>query len=176
MYGNDINHPIYQKIRKRYQAGYIFTELLKGNFINTCTAVIRKELIPKDMYEPEKNWFIYDYWLWLRIAINNKVHFVNEVTSCYRIHENSISRSADFRNRRKSYYMSYDVLLAFNRENNRKLTKEERIFIFRKLLSLLIQPFGTINQKISLLKILPSYFPGIIQFLNLISSKLFYKK
>jgi glycosyltransferase involved in cell wall biosynthesis len=158
-------------IRKRYSSGWIFTELLKGNFINTCTVVLRKDLIPSSMNNPDKTWFIYDYWLWLRIAINSKICFMNEITTAYRILDNSVSRSPGFKDRRKSYYLFSDVLEAFGNENKRVLAKEEKEIILRKLISLFFQPYGSFSLKLKLLGLIAKYFPGLVGFIHILKSK-----
>ena len=158
-------------ICKRYSSGWIFTELLKGNFINTCTVVLRKDLIPSSMNNPDKTWFIYDYWLWLRIAINSKICFMNEITTAYRILDNSVSRSPGFKDRRKSYYLFSDVLEAFGNENKRVLAKEEKEIILRKLISLFFQPYGSFSLKLKLLGLIAKYFPGLVGFIHILKSK-----
>ncbi|MGI6322517.1 MAG: glycosyltransferase [Bacteroidales bacterium] len=158
-------------IRKRYTSGWIFTELLKGNFINTCTVVLRKDLMPLSKNNPDKMWFIYDYWLWLRIAINSKIYFMNEITSVYRILDNSVSRSPGFKDRRKSYYLFSDVLEAFGNENKRVLAKEEKEIISRKLISLFFQPYGSFSHKLKLLGLIAKYFPGLVGFIHILKSK-----
>jgi len=158
--GNDIDQPAHKSIRERYQEGYIFTELLKGNFITTCSVVFRRELIPMDIYVSEKSWFIYDYWLWLRVATKSKIHFINEATAAYRFHDGGVSHSNGFKDKRKFYNLYFDIIESFNRENAQSLIREEQGVLFRKLLSLLRQPYGTISQKLKILKMMLAYFPG----------------
>jgi glycosyltransferase involved in cell wall biosynthesis len=158
--GDDIEHTLFNSIRKRYSEGYIFNELLKGNFISTCSVVYRKDLIPENAGDNDRYWFVYDYWMWLRIASKCKIHFLNEVTAAYRIHDNNISRKPGFRDKRKFYYLFLDVLEAHHRENNVTLSMDDRVVIFRKLLSLLRQPYGTTSQKLKTIGMLPAYFPG----------------
>jgi glycosyltransferase involved in cell wall biosynthesis/RimJ/RimL family protein N-acetyltransferase len=158
--GNDIDQPAHKSIRERYQEGYVFTELLKGNFINTCSVVFRKELMPGDIYVSEKSWFIYDYWLWLRVATKSKIHFINEATAAYRFHDGGVSHSNGFKDKRKFYNLYFDIIESFNRENAQSLIREEQGVLFRKLLSLLRQPYGTISQKLKILKMMLVYFPG----------------
>lgn len=167
---NSVENKVYN-IRKRYTSGWIFTELLKGNFINTCTVVFRKDLIPSSMNNSDTMWFVYDYWLWLRIAINSKIYFMNEITSAYRILDNSVSHSPSFKNRRKSYYLFSDVLEALGNENIRVLEKEEKEIITRKLISLFFQPYGSFGHKLKLLGLIAKYFPGLVGFIHILKSK-----
>jgi len=169
--GDEIEHPLFNSIRKRYGEGYIFTELLKGNFIGTCSVMYRKDLIPETAGDKDRYWFIYDYWLWLRIASKSKVHFLNEVTSAYRIHDNNITRTPGFRDKRKFYYLFFDVLEAHHMENTMVLSMDDRAVIFRKLLSLLRQPYGTAVQKLKIIGMLPAYFPGFGRTFKMISRR-----
>jgi len=167
---NSIKNNAYN-IRRRYKSGWIFTDLLKGNFVNTCTVVLRKDLIPSSMYNSDMKWFIYDYWLWMRIAINSKIYFMNEVTSAYRILDNSVSHSPAFKDRRRSYYLFSDVLEAFGNENKRALAREEEEIITRKLISLFFQPYGSLGQKLRLISLIAKYFPGLLGFIHILKSK-----
>ncbi len=167
---NSVENKLYN-IRKRYASGWIFAELLKGNFINTCTVVFRKDLIPSSLNNSDKMWFIYDYWMWLRISINSKIYFMNEITSAYRILNNSVSRSPSFKDRRKSYYLFSDVLEALGKENRRVLEKEEKEIITRKLISLFFQPYGSFSHKLKLLGLIAKYFPGLVGFIHILKSK-----
>ena len=169
--GDDIDQPTLKGIRERYKDGYIFTELLKGNFITTCSVVFRKDLIPGDIYVSEKSWFLYDYWLWLRIATKSKIHFIDEVTAAYRFHDGGVSHSHGFKDKRKFFYLFFDIIESFNRENSKSITREEAAVVFRKLLSLLWQPYGTISQKMKILKMTPDYFPGNTRLYKIFQSK-----
>lgn len=158
-------------ICKRYMSGWIFTALLKGNFINTCTVVFRKDLLPEGMDNAGKLWFVYDYWLWLRIAINSKIYFMNEITGAYRFLEDSVSHSPDFKDRRKSYFLFSDVLEAFGKENKKILMGKDKEILTRKLISLFFQPYGSLVHKLRQSSLITKYFPGLIGFIHILKSK-----
>lgn len=148
-------------VRNRYRSGYLFTDLLAGNFINTCTAVVRRDKLPEGIHDANKYWYCYDYWLWLRIAARGKIHFIDKATSAYRIHESNVSKTTEFKDKRKSFYLYYDVIEAFSRTNSRILTVVERRIILRKLISLFRQSYGTIQQKSKIMVMMGRYLPGI---------------
>jgi len=158
--GRPISNEHLESVRQRYKSGYIFTDLLSGNFINTCTAVFRRDRLPSGINDAAKYWFGYDYWIWLRIAAQGKIQFIDKVTSAYRIHESNVSQTIEFKNKRRSYYLYYDVIEAFSRTNCMILTTAEKRIIFRKLISLFRQSYGTMRQKFNLLVMMGRYFPG----------------
>lgn len=160
-----------EMVRKNYKSGFVFSDLLKGNFINTCTVVFRRDLIPDGTLDMKKYWFFYDYWLWLRMSIKCKIHYMDKKTAAYRIHENGLSRSPSFRDKKKSYYLFLDALLAFDRENNRILNRNEKMMIFRKLGSLLFQRYGDLRQKSLILNTLVNYYPGVKNIFRILKSK-----
>lgn len=71
-----------------------FENLLEGNTVPTPTVVLKSELLRQFSLEikPElRNWKMGDYPIWLYFAYNSKIKFMPEVTSVYRILNNSAS-------------------------------------------------------------------------------------
>lgn len=69
-----------------------------GNRIPTLTSVFRKDLILQYMDEikPElKNWMMSDFPMWLYISRNSRIKFLDSITACYRILENSASHNGN---------------------------------------------------------------------------------
>jgi glycosyltransferase involved in cell wall biosynthesis len=68
--------------------GYIFSDLLKGNFIPFNTAVIKRTVLTDDSSKwfNESFDFCTDYDLFLRISYKYKVKYVNEPLGKWRIH------------------------------------------------------------------------------------------
>lgn len=87
------------KKRLNIQEGSIFLNLLlSGNHIATLTVLVRTDILKKSsdiIYEPslENKWSMGDYPLWLCIAQQSKVGYINTLTSVYRELENSASHS-----------------------------------------------------------------------------------
>lgn len=78
-----------------------FEDLLKANTIPTLTVVLRVNLRKRYLREirPEsKNWRMGDYPLWLFLAYNSKVKFINNPTGVYRILSESASHSKSYKN------------------------------------------------------------------------------
>lgn len=79
-----------------------FNELLKKNHIATLTTLFRSDLYFKyenDIHPSERNWKMGDYPFWLYIAANNDIHFIDEITSVYRLLPESASHSKDYKMR-----------------------------------------------------------------------------
>lgn len=73
-----------------------FQSLLLRNPITTLTTMYRKELCDsylKEVAIDNRKWLMGDYPLWLWIASQKDVFFINEVTAVYRYLENSASHS-----------------------------------------------------------------------------------
>ncbi|MCK6693098.1 MAG: glycosyltransferase [Thermoanaerobaculia bacterium] len=153
-----------RKRRKEYREGEVFFAMLPGlNFINSCTALFRKELLELEGPNPvEKYWYSYDFWYWLRVSMLTKVAFLNRRMACYRMHEGGITNTAYFKNNlERNYYVLFDVIDNFYRRVPGPLDESDRSIIFRKLLSLLYRKQGTLAMKFRALTMLPRYFPGL---------------
>lgn len=152
-----------RKRRKEYREGAVFFDMLPGlNFISSCTALFKKELLELEGPNPvEKYWYSYDFWYWLRVSMLTKVACLNRRTACYRMHEGGITNTAYFKNNlKRNYYVLFDVIDNFYRRVPGPLDESDRSIIFRKLLSLLYRKQGTLAMKFRALTMLPRYFPG----------------
>lgn len=88
--------------------GDIFEYLIKGNEIGTLTALFRATLLnsyPIDAIDKE-GFKMGDYPLWLHIAKHSKIGYLNDVTSVYRMLEESASH---FKSRYKSLLFEQSV-------------------------------------------------------------------
>lgn len=158
-----VEPPDYAAIRQYYAEGEVFTNLLKGNFINNSTAVVRRKLLQNFHIEPSRDYTISDYLLWLHIAARAKVHFLPERTTAYRWHGNNTTQLQEraLQNRRKCHAVLADILLDFDQQNQRSLSREEKAVIFRKTLSALYRtPSLALRKRLKLLPLLVRYFPA----------------
>jgi len=88
-HGNEIewyNHKFYFN---RSYSGDIFRELLQGNYILTLTILYRKDLLRKEKLASSS----IDYSLFMNLALLGPCAFLNKKTSCYRIHNCSITQT-----------------------------------------------------------------------------------
>ena len=91
MIGIDKDSNIIKRYKSKHcKSGYVFDKLLERNFIPAPTVMIRTEVFNSvggfDLT------FIYDdYPLWLKIAHDNKILFLDEDLIYYRTHDNNIS-------------------------------------------------------------------------------------
>ena len=75
--------------------GMVFLQLLKDNFIPVLTAVVRKEAFKEiGLFDPQYR-IAADWDLFLRIAKQYPVAFINRPLAEYRVHAGSFSRSRD---------------------------------------------------------------------------------
>ncbi len=152
----------YESFRECYAEGEVFTQLLKGNFINNSTAVVRRELLRDFHIDPSRDYFICDYFLWLHVAARAKVHFLPEQTTLYRWHATNISQLQDWikRNQKKYRAVLGDILLDFDHQHHQPLERQKKAVVFRKTLSALYRaPMGQLRQRLHLLPLLVRYFP-----------------
>ncbi len=87
-----------KKVKYKYDDS-VFEELMFGNaHIYTLTVCFRKELLfayIQEILPFSKNWLMGDLPLWLFISNKNKVHYINDITSVYRILDESASNTKD---------------------------------------------------------------------------------
>lgn len=77
------------KVDENYDDGDIFDKLLKGKFfINGLATLIKKDIFNSFSYN---QYYIDDLQLWLQIAKNHQIGFVDEYLAYYRKHDNHLS-------------------------------------------------------------------------------------
>ena len=171
-HGHVQDDPEQNAIRQIFDRGNVFFKLLTGeNFVMTCSTVFRKDCLAYDKTNEDLNMFGYDYWFWLHISMRSKIHFINKKTICYRKHSGQATHAGFQKNRKRNYYVLYDTIMTFNRDYKKALTEPERKLVFRKLLSLLYQKGGTLQMKLRAFSLLPKYYPGLSNTIQLFGGK-----
>lgn len=81
-----------------WYSGKVIEKLIRNNFIATLTVCFRSCLLSCiDFSEIRSNNFLMgDYPTWLQIANISKIHYIDEVTSIYRVMPESVSHSSSF--------------------------------------------------------------------------------
>ena len=90
--------------------------VLNGNRVPTLTTVYRKKLLEKywqDIQPGNKGWLMGDYPMWLYFAYESKVKFFNQVTSVYRVLEESASNTSNPQKRAAFVKSTEDIQLFF---------------------------------------------------------------
>jgi glycosyltransferase involved in cell wall biosynthesis len=82
--------------------GWLYRELLRSNYITTSSVLMRKDILNKVGLFDETFAIAEDYDLWLRIARDYKLLFVNRVLTKYREHPDGLSGPAEIRHYRWS--------------------------------------------------------------------------
>lgn len=155
--------PYFADRKKMYKSGDIFWDLLKGNFINNSSICLRTKCIekvyPQEEKDRNKRWYILDYWLWLFIAKDYQVKFIDEKLSAYRTHPSNVSGggSPGFISDRRGDIM-LDIISALNK--SKIGTKENKALISKILISISINTKTSLSNKLKsvfyLLKFPPS--------------------
>ncbi|MBK8489484.1 MAG: glycosyltransferase [Saprospirales bacterium] len=168
--GAQIDDPEIEAIRYMYSKGDIFFQLLEGNFISNSTTVFRREFLDDHTISPYRNYFVQDYILWVHIATRAKIQYFPERTTLYRKHSSSVTSATPAiklqGNKRLFHLNLYKAVADFDRFNTRKLTGQERTLLFRKMLSLVYRRPGTLGMKLGILRLMPKYFPGLLNLLR----------
>ncbi len=163
--GKVIDDPEQRDIRSMYASGYVFFKLLQANFINNSTAVFRREWLEGHLVYPDRTYQIPDHIRWLYLSVRGQVHFMNYPSTQYRKHDEGLSvavpRSKIIGNRRMLRKSLYHIIPAFHRHSDRPLNRDEKMLVFRRILSLVLRPPGSAGQRLRILRLAPAYFPGI---------------
>lgn len=172
---NDVpfKDPEHQGIREQYSSGDVFFQLLQGNFINNSTAVFRSAMLNDYEIDCDRNYYTHDHLLWLHIAVQSKIHFMDLKTTLYRKHSGGVTNSAEklANNKMKFQYHLYNVLLDFDRHYSRLISANERMLVFRKIMSVLYRKENTFRMKARMLGLLPKYFPGVLNLAKMLLIK-----
>lgn len=172
--GQPIEDEEHAAIREQYAGGAIFFKLLQGNFINNSTAVFRSRYLLGYEIDRDRNYYTHDHLMWLYIAAQAKIHFMNAPTTRYRKHSGGVTRSAVKleNNKKKFQYHLYDILLNFDKHNRNPVSTEDRLLFFRKILSVLFRKENTPAMKRHILWLAPKYFPGMLGLTRIMFSKI----
>lgn len=159
---------IYNDQQESDKSGSTIEDLLLSNNISTLTILVKTDILKKTgrnvfCYAKEKDWQMLDYPLWIDIALNHKIGFLNETTGVYRFLPESLSHSSDSHKAlsfdksgieiREFYFKEY-LKKNNNIKRGFKLRFKENIFHLRKRL-LLDYGFIAIGEIFSLLKMNP---------------------
>jgi alpha-1,3-rhamnosyltransferase len=82
-----------QRIDEHCHSGQVFGHLLRGDFhVNGLSALVRADVYSQFQYG---QFYIDDWYMWLRIAEQYPVGYVDEYLAYYRRHDNHLSGKAD---------------------------------------------------------------------------------
>lgn len=80
-----------------HPSGYLFEELLAGNFINPLSAVVRKDLLDKFGGFPSELKFAEDQCLWLKLSYHRvRFDYLDKPLAHYRIRSRSLTNQANY--------------------------------------------------------------------------------
>jgi alpha-1,3-rhamnosyltransferase len=152
----DQNSNCIKEVSENYKKGFIFNDLLCGNFfINGLGVLIKTDIYIK--YK-RKDSYIDDLQLWLQVAKDHNIGFVDEYLTYYRIHNNHLSS-----NLFKMQRSEFEILSRYKNEN----------IYFTALNNWNIRWFGSFARCDKMYAI-KEFLPKIIKLGNLFNKK-FYK-
>jgi len=159
--------------RKKSPSGDVFWELLKNNFINTNTAIIRSNLylpyLPSNQKEMKQKWYIHDYWNWLIISRHSKVMFFREKMAAYRTHTGNLTNSKDrFFRKNKIGFVKYDIVKQISRNS---VNKKSKILIDKILISIILNKKSTFKLRFLAFVQLIRFFPSFSFLINTMKIK-----
>ncbi|MCT7568958.1 glycosyltransferase family 2 protein [Aliarcobacter butzleri] len=105
----DEHSNIIKHIDENYYSGYIFDNLLKGDFFINGLGVLIKTNIYKKYQRTDS--YIDDLQLWLKMSKNHRFGFIDEYLSYYRIHNNHLSS-----NLFKMQKAEYEIISKYSNE------------------------------------------------------------
>ena len=123
-----------QKIQKKYNklppvhSGDLYDLLLKDNHIVAITICFEREFIVKKIsedYQYIQNFKTIDYYILLMISKSFKIAYLDEVTSVYRVHDNSISNTINFEKKHIFLKSSYAIRELFLKKEKADSQKKE---------------------------------------------------
>ncbi|MHA6612409.1 glycosyltransferase [Photobacterium damselae] len=105
-------------------------DLLKDNKVCTLSTMFRKKDFMSFIHEFSfvmNNWLMLDWPLWIYLSNYGEIHYINDITSVYRIFPESASHSMD--NKKRSLFLTSTVEMRLNIIKKLNLSiKEEYIY------------------------------------------------
>ena len=150
----------YDGIRADYANGHIFARLLRGNFVNNSTAVVRRDLLFALRPNACRDELIGDYVRWLQLSAQARTHFDPERTTAYR--RGGVTGSTDLhaRNRAKMLALLPGLLLEHAAART-PVTRADKAVLLRKTAGALVRSGTGLRMKASMLLLLLRYLPAL---------------
>lgn len=178
---------VYTKVKRLIQSSHTikdewggkmetFSELLLGNAIPTLTTLIRSEALFNFEYEikpTSHKWLMGDYPLWLFIAANHKIKFIDNKTGVYRILNESASHSKDIITN-LSFRKNFKEIAYFfaGKYNNENLSKIYQDLILREFyIKILSGELISLKEKMELLNRIDKIKPKVLVLSTFFSNK-----
>jgi glycosyltransferase involved in cell wall biosynthesis len=109
------------------RSGATFDNLLVGNVIPACTAVVKTSLAKQYLKEIDpvsKCWLMEDYPFWLWIALNTDWGFNNQFLAKYRVLPESLSHSKSYKKRIHFSLSRLEVIMFYSEISDRKVSRK----------------------------------------------------
>ena len=126
-----------------------YDDLLLCDRIATLTTCFKKELYKSYLRDVEidKSWKMGDFPIWLYIAANSKIYFMDEVTSVYRILKQSASHFTDWEKHIEFIFSFFDIECYFMHKYHHEYMHKR---IAQRLFSMILNIHNQNHQKINI--------------------------
>lgn len=109
-----------------------FEDIIKECTVPTHTVMLRENIYRryrKEDHTKNKGWLMGDYPMWIWFAHESRIHFMEDITSVYRVLDNSLSHSNKLYVYEKFMISTYDILSYFcNLYNCQSLLSSDRLY------------------------------------------------
>lgn len=120
IFGRRVEPSHWQTLGRPIPTGWVYDELLLGNFVMTCSFCCRMDLFRKyaDLrrYE-ERGYIVRDYAQFLDLSLHTQFGYIDEALARYRVHAGSLSHGVDLERRYEFQRSSHAIRLDFVREH-----------------------------------------------------------
>lgn len=103
-------------------SGYVFEELLKSNFVQTVTVMCRVDMCEKAVELTRMRNTKYDYAFFLELALMGDFEYIDEITSVYRICQESASHSKSLNKEIKFAFETQSIKWVYEELRNHNIS------------------------------------------------------
>lgn len=92
--GNILNNNYFDRAEYfgKPPSGYIYEEIVKGNFINASSVLCKTKMV-KNLGGYNEDLFFEDWPMWIQLSVNFKIIYIDSVVGAYRVLPNSMIHS-----------------------------------------------------------------------------------
>ena len=117
VYADRVEHCHWASARKQMPTGWIYEELLEGNFIKTCSMCCRTDLLRRsasfERYRARR-YLMGDYPMFLDLARHARCGYIPDALSCYRVLAESASHSRDPKRQYRFWRSHHQIRLDYS--------------------------------------------------------------
>lgn len=148
---------------QQFYRGNIFEKLLLADFIPLLTVVLRKKILDEVGLFNTKYKIAEDYDLFLKVAESNKIDFIDQPLSMYRIHSFNASKNMELMIQEEFQLIDYwDDKETDFAENIKKAIRKKKMLLYLRLIKLYSFKFEYMNLYITGLNALKFFYKNYL--------------